>query len=272
MQTTSILESPIEFLKGIGPTKGELLKKELGVFTFRDLLMHFPFRYVDKTKFHKIKDLNEESETVQIRGVLRRLETAGEGRKKRLVGRFRDDTGIIELVWFKGANWLQKSLQIGGEYVAFGKINNFNGKINLPHPEMEAVTEAGIPKASSFAPVYPSTEKLNLRGLDAKGRRKIIKTLFEKIQSTDILENLPPYMLEKFNFPARFEAIKNIHFPKNQKDLDNATKRLKFEELFFLQLRLLQIRGRRRTTVKGIPFPAIGINSLLFIMKNYLLN
>ena len=264
MQTASVLDSPIEFLKGVGPTKGELLKKELGIFTFRDLLMHYPFRYVDKTKFHKIRDLNEDSETVQIRGILRRLETMGEGRKKRLVGRFRDDTGVIELVWFKGVNWLQKSLQIGGEYVAFGKINNFNGKINLPHPEMEAVTAAGIQKASSFAPVYPSTEKLNLKGLDAKGRRKIMQTLFEKIQKVDVPENLPTYMIEKLNLPGRFEAIQHIHFPKTQKELERAQKRLKFEELFFLQLRLLQIRGRRKTTIKGIPFPAIGEKFLTF--------
>lgn len=264
MQSKAILDSPIEFLKGVGPSKGDLLKKELSIFTFRDLLMHFPFRYVDKTKFHKIKDLNEDSETVQIRGVLRRLESIGEGKKKRLVGRFRDDTGVIQLVWFKGANWLQKTLQIGSEYVAYGKINNFKGKISLPHPEMEAITEAGIKKASSFDPVYPSTEKLNAKGLDGKARKKLVKLIFEKIQPLNIPENLPTYMIEKFNFPSRFEAIQHIHFPKTERDLERAQKRLKFEELFFLQLRLLQIRGRRRSTVKGIPFPAIGDKFLTF--------
>lgn len=264
MQPRAILDSPIEYLKGVGPARGELLKKELSVFTFRDLLMHFPFRYVDKTKFHKVRDLNEDSETVQIKGILRRLEAVGEGRKKRLVGRFRDDTGVIDLVWFTGVSWLQKSLQIGGEYVAFGKINSFKGKISLPHPEMELVTEAGIKKASSFAPVYPSTEKLNLKGLDAKGRRKLITTIFEKIQPADLPENLPNYMMEKFNFPARFDAIKHIHFPTTAKELERAQKRLKFEELFFLQLRLLQIRGHRKATIKGIPFPAIGDKFLTF--------
>lgn len=264
MNKQNILDSPIEYLKGVGPTKGELLKKELSVYTFRDLLLHFPFRYVDKTKFHKIKDINDESETVQVRGVLRRLETAGEGRKKRLVGRLRDDTGVIELVWFRGAVWLQKSFQIGTEYVAYGKINNFNGKINLPHPEMEEVTEAGVKKATSFAPVYPSTEKLNQRGLDAKNRRKLVRGIFEKIQASDIPENLPNYMIERFNFPSRYEAIQHIHFPTTDKELERAQKRLKFEELFFLQLRLLQIRGHRKQTVKGIPFPAIGEKFLGF--------
>ncbi len=264
MQPTAILDSPIEYLKGVGPAKGDLLKKELSVFTFRDLLMHFPFRYVDKTKFHKVRDLNEDSETVQIRGTLRRLETVGDGRKKRLVGRFRDDTGVIDLVWFTGVSWLQKSLQIGSEYVAFGKVNNFKDKISLPHPEMEAITAEGVKKASSFAPVYPSTEKLNAKGLEAKGRRKLIRAIFEKIQPTDLPENLPNYMIEKFSFPSRFEAIKHIHFPTTAKELERATKRLKFEELFFLQLRLLQIRGRRKAMIKGIPFPAIGDKFLRF--------
>jgi ATP-dependent DNA helicase RecG len=258
MQTGPILDSPIEYLKGVGPTKGELLKKELGIYTFRDLLFHFPFRYVDKTKFHKIKSLGDDSETVQLRGVLRRLSSAGEGRKKRLIGRFRDDTGIIELIWFKGISWLESNLQIGAEYVVYGKVSVFNGKLNIAHPEMEALTAAGVKKASTFAPVYPSTEKLNLKGLDAKGRRKLMQVLFEKIQKTDIIENMPPYMLEKFRFPSRFDALKQIHFPKTQKELDAARNRLKFEELFFLQLRLLQIRGRRKETIRGIPFPAIG--------------
>lgn len=258
MQQNSTLDSPIEYLKGVGPTKGDLLKKELGIFTFRDLLLSFPFRYVDKTQFHKVRDLRTDSEAVQIRGTLRRLETVGEGRSKRLVGRLRDDTGVIELVWFRGANWIERTLQIGSEYVAYGKINAFKGKISIPHPEMEAVTEAGIKKAMTFAPVYPSTEKLNLKGLDAKGRRKIMQVLFEKVEKIDVRENMPNYLLEKFNFPARFDAIKSIHFPKSQQELDAARNRLKFEELFFLQLRLLQIRGHRKETIKGIPFPAIG--------------
>ncbi|MFK7807145.1 MAG: ATP-dependent DNA helicase RecG [Saprospiraceae bacterium] len=253
-----ILDSPIEYLKGVGPIKGDMLKKELSIFTFRDLLLSFPFRYVDKTKFHKIRDLSHESEQVQLRGVLRRMNVIGQGRANRLVATLRDDTGMIELVWFKGIHWLQKNLVVGSEYIAFGKINNFNGNLNMPHPELELVTEANTKKAMTFSPVYPSTDKLNAKGLDAKGRSRLVATLLEKIKPTDLPENLPPYIVKKFHFPPHYEAIKNIHFPQNQQGLDAARARLKFEELFFLQLRLLQIRRRRKDTVLGHVFPKIG--------------
>lgn len=256
----NILDSSIEFLKGVGPTKGDMLKKELGIFTFGDLMMHFPYRYVDKTQFHKIRDINSQSDVVQLRGILRRLDSHGEGRKKRLVGKFRDDTGAIELVWFKGVFWLEKNLIIGKEYIVFGRINSFRGKINIPHPEIEEVTAANTNKATTFAPVYPSTEKLNAKNLDAKGQRKLMTLLFEKLSIRHVPENLPDYIIQKFKFPSRFEAIKNIHFPTNQKDLDLARNRLKFEELFFLQLRLLQIRRRRKDAIKGFPFPRISDN------------
>ncbi|MEM9823240.1 MAG: ATP-dependent DNA helicase RecG [Bacteroidota bacterium] len=254
----NILENPIEFLKGVGPKKGDLLRKEIGVFTFRDLLMQFPFRYVDKTKFNRIRDINSESETVQIKGILRRIDVMGEGRKRRLVGRLRDETGVLELVWFKGIHWLEKNLNIGGEYVVFGKINNFRGHITLPHPEIEPVSLSNTKSALSFAPVYPSTEKLNAKGLDPKGRRKLMQVLLEKVGPKELPENLPEYLLKKFHFPAHFQAVRHIHFPKNQKELDAAMMRLKFEELFFLQLRLLQIRKRRKNVVKGFTFPKVG--------------
>ncbi len=256
---TNILDSSIEYLKGVGPAKGDLLKKELGIFKFRDLLMHFPYRYVDKTQFHKIRDINSESDVVQLRGILRRLDAIGEGRKKRLIGKFRDDTGAIELVWFKGVFWLEKNLIIGQEYVVYGRINSFKGKINIPHPEIEVVSASNTNEASTFAPVYPSTEKLNTKNLDAKGQRKLIDLLLKKLDAKDLPENLPDYLLEKFRFPNRFTALKNIHFPKTQKELDAARNRLKFEELFFLQLRLLQIRRRRKGSIKGFNFSRIGV-------------
>lgn len=255
---THILDSPIEYLKGVGPMRGDMLKKELGIFTFRDLLFHFPFRYVDKTKFHRIRDLSTESDAVQLRGTLRRLSVAGTGRKKRLVGKLRDETGAIELVWFKGVHWLEKSLEIGQEYIVFGRVNNFNGVVNIPHPEIELVSVSNTKKAATFAPVYPSTDKLNAKGLDAKGQRKIIAALFEKINESHIPENLPAYMLQKFRFPDRYKALLDIHFPKSQNDLDLSRNRLKFEELFFLQLRLLQIRRRRKDAIKGFVFSKIG--------------
>jgi len=256
--TRHILDSPIEYLKGVGPVRGDMLKKELSIFTFRDLLLSFPFRYVDKTKFHKIRELTPDSEQVQLRGVLRRLNVVGSGRANRLVATFRDDTGMIEFVWFKGIHWLQKNLVVGSEYIAFGKINHFKGQINISHPDLEAVTEANTKKALTFSPVYPSTDKLNAKGLDAKQRGKLVATLLEKLKPTDLPENLPDYIIQKFHFCSHYQAIRDIHFPKDQKGLDESRNRLKFEELFFLQLRLLQIRRTRKDTIIGHLFPNIG--------------
>ncbi len=253
-----ILKSPIEFLKGVGPVKGDLLKKELSIFTFRDLLFHFPFRYIDKTRFHQIRDLDKESETVQLKGVIRRMNTLGEGRGKRLVAVFRDETSSIELVWFKGISWLAKSLNVGEEYVVYGRVNNFRGKISIPHPEIEAVASAGAKREATLAPVYPSTEKLNTKNLDAKARRRLIITLFEKLSKANLPENLPAYLVKEQGFISHYEALKNIHLPNDEQTLKEARRRLKFEELFFLQLRLLQMRDKRKGIIKGFAFSKIG--------------
>lgn len=259
------LDASIAYLKGVGPKKAELLNKELGIFTFSDLLQHYPHRYIDKTQFHKIRELHDQSGEVQLKGVLRRLTTIGEGRKKRLSGRLRDETGVLELVWFTGVHWLEKQLEVGKEYVIYGRINSFNGKLSMPHPEMEQVkSEQTTQKASTFAPVYPSTEKLNTKGLDAKGRRRIMKALFEKLKPEDLPENLPAYLIQKFRLLPRFDALKAIHFPKTQEELTAATNRLKFEELFFLQIRLLQIRRRRKDSIKGFHFGTVGDYFLQF--------
>lgn len=253
-----ILDSPIEYLKGVGPKKGELLRKELGIATFADLLFAYPSRYIDKTQFHRIVDLHEDSGAVQLKGVLRRINTEGEGRKTRLVGQFRDETGVISLVWFTGISWLQKQLVIGQEYVIYGRVNAFKDSFSIAHPEMEIVSEENTQTATSFAPVYPSTEKLNTQGLDAKNRRRLVKTLLEKLEPSAVPETLPTYLTKKFHFPSRFEAILLIHFPRTAEELKSATNRLKFEELFFLQLRLLQIKRRRKDEVKGYVFEKIG--------------
>ncbi len=252
------LDTSVEYLKGVGPKRAELLQKELGIFTFRDLLEHYPHRYIDKTQFHRIRELSEDSGEVQLRGILRRLSTVGEGRKKRLAGRFRDETGAIDLVWFTGVHWLEKQIEVGKEYVIYGRINGFRGQLSIPHPEMELAKEENLQQASTFAPVYPSTDKLNTKGLDSRARRRIMKALFEKTGPADTPENLPAYVVEKFRFPSHFEALQNIHFPPNEQELQSARNRLKFEELFFLQLRLLQIRRRRKDAVKGFVFEKIG--------------
>lgn len=254
------LDSNIEYLKGVGPQRAEVLKKELGIFTCKDLLFHFPFRYIDRTKFHRIRDIHNENEQVQIRGILRRLETLGEGRARRLVGSLRDETGLMELVWFQAVQWLEKSLQVGKEYIVFGRVNEFNGRFNITHPEMEeaASAENGGSPARTFDPVYPSTDKLTQKGLDAKGFRKLLRTLLDQLSAADVPETLPDHMLAQYKLIGRWQALSKIHFPESQQDLDAATRRLKFEELFFLQLRLLQIRTRRKDTVKGFVYSKIG--------------
>ena len=254
----SILDRPIEYLKGVGPMRGDMLKKELSIFNVRDLIQTYPFRYVDKTQFHRIRDLSEDSGEVQLRGILRRLNVLGEGRKKRLVGRIRDESGVIELVWFRGVSYLEKQLIVGGEYVVFGRVNAFGNHLNIPHPEMELVTPENTRLADTFAPVYPSTEKLNTKGLNAKARRKILRPVLEQLTPADLPENLPNYLVEKFRFPTRIEAIKGIHFPTNERQLQKAKNRLKFEELFFMQLRLLQLKSRRKGAIRGHSFATIG--------------
>ncbi|MCB0522661.1 MAG: ATP-dependent DNA helicase RecG [Lewinellaceae bacterium] len=261
----TILDTSIEYLKGVGTVKADMLKKELGIHTLGDLLTAYPYRYVDKTRFHKISELTEDSGEVQLKGVLRKVEVLGEGSKRRLVARFRDGTGVIELVWFRGIYWLERHLKVGAEHVVFGRVNSFNSLLNIPHPEIEEVTGENQEAERTFAPVYSSTDKLNAKGLDAKGRRRIMEALFEKIAHAGpdgagqaLPENLPDYMLQKLKLPARYDALRWIHFPRNQEELDAATRRLKFEELFFLQMRLLQSKYRRKQAIKGYVFSKVG--------------
>ena len=262
-----MLDTGIEYLKGVGPQRADLLKRELGIYTFRDLLFHFPFRYIDKTRFHTIKDIQQEGESYQLRGVLRRVEVLGENRARRLTATLRDQTGAIELVWFQGIQWLEKSLETGKEYVVFGRAAEFNGKFNLPHPEMEEVNEENIRKASSFEPVYPTTDKLTQRGLDAKGLRRVQRVMLDALRSDMIPETLPDYLLEGFRLTARFDALRRIHFPETQAELDGAIRRLKFEELFLLQLRLLQTKTQRKLASRGFIFDKIGDHFNVFFKE-----
>lgn len=253
-----VLDTAVGYLKGVGPKREELLQKELKIYTFRDLLFQFPFRYIDKTKFHQIGDIQEDTGAVQLRGILRRLEVVGEGRKRRMSGQFRDATGAIELVWFTGFHWLEKQLVIGQEYVVYGKPQAFREQWSISHPEMEVVSEENTQLASSFAPVYPSTEKLNAQGLDSKARRRLIKGLLERLTQNDLPENLPENLVQAFRLPGRWASFQAIHFPRNEAELEAARNRLKFEELFFLQLRLLSMKNRRKAEIRGFTFEKIG--------------
>ncbi len=252
-----MLDRPIEYLKGIGPQRAEVLKKELNIFLYKDLLTYFPFRYVDRTKFHTISQASDEMPFIQLRGFLLKMDLVGQKSTKRLVVLFKDNTGIIELVWFKSYNWVSKQLKLGAEYIVFGKPSLFNGKFNIPHPEISVITEDLLKQQSAFQSVYNSTEKLKLFGLDSEGIRKAQRNLL--IQITDIQENLSNELVNDYHLMSRFEAFKFIHFPNSNKQIKEATLRLKFEELFYIQLRLLKINKIRANTVKGFVFSKVGI-------------
>ena len=254
-----MLDRPIEYLKGIGPQRAEVLKKELNIFLYKDLLTYFPFRYVDRTKFHTISQASDEMPFIQLRGFLLKMELIGQKNTKRLVVLFKDNTGIIELVWFKSYNWVSKQLKLGAEYIVFGKPSLFNGKFNIPHPEISIITEDLLKQQSAFQSVYNSTEKLKLFGLDSEGIRKAQRNLLIQLQITDIQENLSNELINDYHLMSRFEAFKFIHFPNSNKQIKEATLRLKFEELFYIQLRLLKINKIRANTVKGFVFSKVGI-------------
>ena len=254
-----MLDRPIEYLKGIGPQRAEVLKKELNIFLYKDLLTYFPFRYVDRTKFHTISEAADEMPFIQLRGFLLKMDLVGQKSTKRLVVLFKDNTGIIELVWFKSYNWVSKQLKLGSEYIVFGKPSLFNGKFNIPHPEISIITEDLLKQQSAFQSVYNSTEKLKLFGLDSEGIRKAQRNLLIQLQITDIQENLSNELINDYHLMSRFEAFKYIHFPNSNKQIKEATLRLKFEELFYIQLRLLKINKIRANTVKGFVFSKVGI-------------
>ena len=254
-----MLDRPIEYLKGIGPQRAEVLKKELNIFLYKDLLTYFPFRYVDRTKFYTISEAADEMPFIQLRGFLLKMELIGQKNTKRLVVLFKDNTGIIELVWFKSYNWVSKQLKLGAEYIVFGKPSLFNGKFNIPHPEISIITEDLLKQQSAFQSVYNSTEKLKLFGLDSEGIRKAQRNLLIQLQITDIQENLSNELINDYHLMSRFEAFKFIHFPNSNKQIKEATLRLKFEELFYIQLRLLKINKIRANTVKGFVFSKVGI-------------
>lgn len=263
-----MLDTPIEYLKGIGPQRAEMLQKEVGIFTFKDLLFYFPFRHVDRTKFFTVKGISEESTPVQLKGVIEGMQMQGERQAKRLIVKFRDNTGTIDLVWFKGHNWMASKLKIGVEYVVYGKPTEFKGRFNIAHPEIDSVIDWEKDMPTAFQPVYNSSEKLKAKGIDSAGFRKLLKQLFLSIKPEHIEENLSDELRSDFKLMPRFAALYQIHFPKDQKNLQAATMRIKFEELFFVQLRLLRLNKIRTYTVKGFVFSKVGSLFNEFFSKN----
>lgn len=257
MPAAGFLDTPIEFLKGVGPQRGETLRKELGIATFGDLLHHFPFRYVDRSRFHKVREADPDLPYVQVRGVLKGLRTLGEKRGRRLVAQLVDDTGILELVWFKGIKWLQSSLKEGQEVVAFGKVSAFNGRMNMAHPELETMEniEAGLD--ATLQPVYRTTEKATAKGLHSRGIAKLTSTLLLSPELS-MPETLNAELIQWSGGISRDAAFRQVHAPQDQRKLDMAVRRLKFEELFYIQLQLVMQQRIVQRTVKGHVFGQVG--------------
>ncbi len=246
----NLLETPIEYLKGVGPARADTFKKELEIFTYGDLLMHMPFRYVDRTKIYKVREVNPLSQYVQLKGILKGIDVAGDKHKKRMIANLVDETGTIELVWFAGVKWMKESLVDGREYIVFGKPSVFGKKLNIVHPDITSTEDEKKSLAGILQPFYPSTEKLKAKSLDSRGISRLTQTLFQQITPADIPEIIPQNILNKFRLPYRYDSFQQVHFPSNEYELERARQRLKFEELFLIQLKLLQVKiGRKESSV-----------------------
>ena len=254
---TPFLETPIEYLKGVGPARAELLKKELNLNTFGELLTYFPFRYLDRSKFYHIAEISDDTAYIQLKAKMVRIQTIGAAHHQRLVATIRDETGEIDLVWFQGIKWVLEMLTPQQEYVVFGKPSLFNGRWNIPHPELEIPATQPLPLSETIRPIYNSTEKLKTKGLDFKGIGRIIKNMLlgEKFA---VPENLTGEILQNLRLINRQDAFVNIHFPQSPELLQKAQTRLKFEELFFIQLRLAKQRAGRLRMHEGHKFLKIG--------------
>ena len=242
----------------MGPLRGDLLKKELEIFTFGDLLNHFPFRHIDKTAVAKISDINFKTEYIQVAGRLQWFELVGEKQGRRLVAHIKDNTGELELVWFKGISYLEKILEVGVDYLLFGKIGFFNGKPQMAHPDLEIFIPQKAGGKIFLEPIYSTTEKLKARGLNAKAISKLTHQLFTQLQPKDIIENIPNDILEKLQLMERNVAYRAAHFPIDEQEFEFAIKRLKFEELFIAQVRLALVRIQRHKAFKGVLFEKVG--------------
>lgn len=255
----NILSSAIEYLKGVGPQKGELLRKHLNIHSYADLLDYFPFRYIDRSTISKVADINDDTQFIQLKGQIHHVKVIGTKRAKRLSARFSDDTGTIELVWFQSVDWILKTINPSVPYIIFGKPQVFKGIFNISHPEIEAVLNP-IQKevGKGLQPVYSSTETLRKRYLDTKGIQKLTQQLVGQISERDLPEFLPQSIIENQKLISRLQAYKNIHFPTDETMLAAAKHRLKFEELFLLQLKLFKQKAVRVESSKGFVFPALG--------------
>jgi len=256
MQQTNLLDTPLTYLKGVGPKRADILTSELGLNTFEDLLYYFPFRYIDRSKFYRINEITDFSINIQIKGFIKNGKELGQGRGKRYTAQLVDETGSIDLVWFKGIKWIKDKYQNQKEYLIYGKPSRFNGRINITHPEISVLEEENISSAHLQA-VYHSSEKLASIGLTTKGIQKIIANLLKQVSNT-IAENLNEDLIKRYKLISRNQALYAIHFPENAEIQQKAEIRLKYEELFYIQLRLIVEKIIRTYKTPGYYFEKVG--------------
>ena len=251
------LITPIDYLKGIGPNRASLLKSELKIFTYNDLLNYFPFRYIDRSKYHNIKELENNNSEVQIIGKFINLKFSNRFKAKRLIGIFSDGNHEIEIVWFRAIKWIEKSIKLNEDYVVYGKVNWFNNKSSIVHPELELLEKHKKSIKSSLLPIYSSTEALSSRGITNKLIREFISNIFEK-SSKSFKDNLNQNINEKYGMITKYKAFYNVHFPTNQILLSKAQFRLKYEEFFYIQLQFLLKNISNKNKFKGFNFSKVG--------------
>jgi ATP-dependent DNA helicase RecG len=261
------LDTNITYLTGVGPKRAELFNKELNIFTYRDLLYYFPFKYIDRTKFYKIAELDPDLPFVQVKGKIRGYSSEGRGAGKRLVADFYDETGSIKLVWFKGLKWITGNFTPGVEFVVFGKPGVFNGIINIIHPEIEAVNKMEERLSSALQAQYSTTEKLKNQFITSKTISKLTGVLLKQIKFR-IADTLPSYLIIRYKLMDLHDALNKIHFPANPEELEKARFRLKFEVLFYIQLNLLRYKTLRNVKQKGFVFSSVGDNFNNFYFNN----
>jgi len=263
----NFLQTPIDYLKGVGPNRADLLKKELGIHTFQDLMHLFPNRYLDRTQYYKINTLQRTNAEIQIVGKITNLKTVEQKRGKRLVATFVDETGKMELVWFRGHKWIRQNLKLNVPYVIFGKTNWFNGLFSMPHPEIELLATYENSLRSAMQPVYPSTEKLNNSGITNRVINTLMQQLFLEAKNS-FSESLSDPLLQTLKLIPKSEALFNIHFPTSNDLLARAQYRLKFEEFFYIQIQLLQKNRLHKSKIKGYPFEKVGAHFNTFFQSH----
>ncbi len=253
----NFLQTPIPYLKGVGPNRAETLRTELGIETYRDLLHLFPNRYLDRTQYYKISQLQASGADVQVVGKIVHIKTVEQKRGKRLVAKFMDETGEMELVWFRGQKWIRENLKLNEPYVVFGRTNRYGSSFSMPHPEMELLTEHQKGLKVAMQPIYPSTEKLSAKGITNRVVSKMLQQLLLESKG-QFPESLSASILDNLRLISKSEALLNIHFPKSQELLAKAQFRLKFEELFYVQLQLISKKLIRKQKIRGLPFDQVG--------------